>query len=92
MVMRLAAGLLGTWLPAFGVLPAAAQSDDPGADNFVPAIEVEVEGEDEPDAGLDEFPSRPDLVLIDGGLGQLGVAREVLAELGIDDAILWRSR
>ena len=27
----------------------------------------------------EEFPDRPDLVLIDGGLGQLGVAREVLA-------------
>ncbi len=28
---------------------------------------------------------RPDLVLIDGGLGQLGVVREVMAELGLED-------
>jgi excinuclease ABC subunit C len=30
-------------------------------------------------------PIRPDLVLIDGGLGQLAVVREVMAELGVDD-------
>jgi excinuclease ABC subunit C len=30
----------------------------------------------------------PDLVLIDGGQGQLGVAQEVLAELGIDEVTL----
>jgi excinuclease ABC subunit C len=34
------------------------------------------------------FPDRPDLVLIDGGLGQLSVAREVFAELGITDVAL----
>jgi excinuclease ABC subunit C len=42
---------------------------------------------------LKEDPERalgqwPDLVLIDGGAGQLGVAAAVLAELGIDDVAL----
>jgi excinuclease ABC subunit C len=40
------------------------------------------------DTDDEEFPSRPDVLLIDGGLGQLGVAREVLAELGIGDIAL----
>ena len=34
------------------------------------------------------FPDRPDLVLIDGGLGQLAVAREVLGSLGLHDIAL----
>jgi excinuclease ABC subunit C len=34
------------------------------------------------------FPDRPDLVLIDGGLGQLHVAQEVFADLGITDVAL----
>jgi excinuclease ABC subunit C len=34
------------------------------------------------------FPDRPDLVLIDGGLGQLHVAQEVMADLGITDVAL----
>ena len=33
----------------------------------------------------DTFPDRPDLLLIDGGAGQLAVAREVLADLGLHD-------
>lgn len=45
---------------------------------------------DEPDDTAEEraFPDRPDLVLIDGGLGQLSVAREVLAGFGLHDIAL----
>jgi excinuclease ABC subunit C len=32
-----------------------------------------------------ETPPRPDLVLIDGGAGQLAAAMEVMAEVGVDD-------
>ena len=32
-----------------------------------------------------ETPTRPDLVLVDGGAGQLAAAQEVMAELGVDD-------
>jgi excinuclease ABC subunit C len=61
---------------AFGVLRVDPPTGDPptGADA--------AEGEE--DAQLAEFPARPDLMLIDGGLGQLGVAREVLAAFGLD--------
>jgi excinuclease ABC subunit C len=33
-------------------------------------------------------PPRPDLVLLDGGAGQLATAREVMADLGVDDVAL----
>jgi len=32
-----------------------------------------------------EAPVRPDLVLIDGGMGQIGAVMEVMADLGVDD-------
>ncbi len=35
-------------------------------------------------AGDSSFSSRPDLVLVDGGIGQVGAAREVLADAGLD--------
>lgn len=40
------------------------------------------------DADPDAFPAWPDLVLIDGGAGQLSAASEVFAELGINDVPL----
>jgi excinuclease ABC subunit C len=67
---------------AFGVLRAdeavgavdAADDDEESADDIPLA--------DQP------FPDRPDLVFVDGGLGQLTIAREVLAELGVTDVAL----
>ncbi|MDR3463720.1 MAG: excinuclease ABC subunit UvrC, partial [Beijerinckiaceae bacterium] len=38
---------------------------------------------DEADAAPDVFPSRPDLILIDGGLGQFNATKEILKELGV---------
>ncbi len=35
-----------------------------------------------------ESPVRPDLVLLDGGAGQLAAAREIMADLGVDDIAL----
>ncbi len=55
--------------PAAVPLPRFAEEDTPAA-------------EDTPD---DAFPSRPDLILIDGGLGQYNATRAILDELGVTD-------
>ncbi len=41
------------------------------------------------DDGRPDLPERPDLVLIDGGAGQLSVAQDVMAELGIGDIAVY---
>jgi excinuclease ABC subunit C len=46
------------------------------------------EGEDKKPRDDDSFPQWPDLVIIDGGRGQLNAAREILAELGVDKVTL----
>ncbi len=64
---------LGTTQP-IGIIPSDTAEDD---DDDQPTLSDPA-----------EFPDRPDLVLVDGGLGQLSVAREVFAGLGITDIAL----
>jgi excinuclease ABC subunit C len=60
----------------------------------VAELQADVAGDVPPPAAEEDtleeraFPDRPDLVLIDGGLGQLAVAREVLAGFGLHDIAL----
>ncbi|MCL4766903.1 MAG: excinuclease ABC subunit UvrC [Hyphomicrobiaceae bacterium] len=75
----------------FGMLRADAVSGTATGDENGPAELGDVSPAlfEETAAGVDlapepeELPDRPDLVLIDGGAGQLGVACEVLDQLGV---------
>ncbi|MFG1348319.1 excinuclease ABC subunit UvrC [Xanthobacter autotrophicus] len=72
--------------------PAPARGGDVVANPLVEELPPEVSGDapEEADALPDatEASPWPDLVLIDGGLGQLNAARTVLDELGITDVPL----
>lgn len=43
---------------------------------------------DAEDAGHSPFPAWPDVILIDGGQGQMSAVRAILADLGITDAVV----
>ncbi len=63
----------------------AADTEPPITPGFETVEEEDTDGDEAAEALAEELPDRPDLVLIDGGAGQLGVAREIMAELGISD-------
>ncbi|WP_417676630.1 excinuclease ABC subunit UvrC [Roseibium sp.] len=63
-------------------LPAAEVEPD------TVAAQEDEDGDSLPDAPVMEMPAWPDLVLIDGGQGQLTAARETLEGLGITDVPL----
>jgi excinuclease ABC subunit C len=65
-----------------------ADADDAGVLSETELSVLDADAEPDahaPEAASDDFPARPDLVLIDGGRGQLAVAREVLEAFGITD-------
>ena len=64
-----------------GTSAAPAQAPGPEGPN------ITVNKEDSSDL-FEEAPAWPDLVLVDGGAGQLAVAREVFDDLGIHDVAL----
>jgi excinuclease ABC subunit C len=66
--------------------PAALRPTSPLTGEVDAGLEVDVEVEE----GIDdeEFPAWPDLVLIDGGRGQLEAARGALAAIGVTDVPL----
>ncbi len=61
---------------------------DGGGEQHAPGPLDEYEADDDVEVIGEDLPERPDLVFVDGGLGQLGIARAVLAELEITDVQL----
>ena len=68
------------------LLKESARTETPGAGDDLSGEGTESEAS-VPESSAD-MPDWPDLVLIDGGLGQLNAARETLEELGVADVPL----
>lgn len=68
------------------VLPTLAERDAPHLYPSPPGGGVELESDTaDQDA---PFPSRPDLIIVDGGKGQFEAARKIMAECGANDIAL----
>ncbi|MFL5124470.1 MAG: excinuclease ABC subunit UvrC, partial [Microvirga sp.] len=81
-------GVAGPEMDLSSPAPAADPPSLPSTDGSMPATptpDPSPQGGGEQD---DAFPAWPDLVLIDGGKGQLEAAREALAEIGVNDVAL----
>jgi excinuclease ABC subunit C len=74
--------------PAFSTLRSAPLKDEVAAVASTESDTGVYEDTDIANDAGDTFPERPDLVLIDGGKGQLAVARKVFEDLGIGDITL----
>ncbi len=62
-------------------IPSKATRPSSGPSGHLLPLDGEKEGAPDPDA----FPSRPDLVVIDGGKGQFEAARAAMADVGVTD-------
>jgi excinuclease ABC subunit C len=102
MIVSGAEGFAKSAYRRFNIRNVRAKSDTPGKTPDPVEIDQVVGGDDFAmmrqvltrrfERALREDPDRamgtwPELILIDGGAGQLGVAREVLSELSIDDVL-----
>ncbi|WP_083533117.1 excinuclease ABC subunit UvrC [Bosea sp. WAO] len=65
-----------------GSSPSPATITAEGASELVGLTPPELASDDAP------FPSRPDLVIVDGGKGQFEAARKIMAECGVTDIAL----
>jgi excinuclease ABC subunit C len=77
-------------LPELVTTPDIDAAQSRHANSEEPELEANDDAEDDEDDDVldtSAFPTIPDLILVDGGAGQLAVAREVLAEFGLTDVI-----
>ena len=81
-------GARGADAIAFGVL-RSDNASPPGSELVPPGIDPDDpdDADEEVIVDAEDFPTIPDLVFVDGGAGQLSIAQQVLAELGLTGVI-----